>query len=341
MTEHDDKFKYCIVDKPEEWYEIFIRRLKNPKKRILHKKIGKRYYDKYKDIYEYLYKKNIFNHPNYKRSSTYGIDKYIMKNTNYNGVSKLLQLYKYKELKNRIPNPKKLQTIIIHKPIIPNINFKNKKTFGTFVDYCIRKIINNTTSPLKYLKTCKIYNTLPQNIHEINDEFELMNKVISPNFINIIKDKFIALFKDEKMECGKFAFHNKLEIYGEPDIITDSTIIDIKLVDKLNTTTNYLQILLYAITCNRKNICLYNPINGTMIKTKISNTIKRNIIKYHVETILDMRIINLDYEIINDLNVKPERKQIKMNKIRDKSKERNGFIQTDITSFFKKRHNYN
>lgn len=273
-----------MIDRNEEWYE-FYNRISNStkKKRINYNKIKKKYYNDHKDIYNYLYENNLYKHEDYK-SSTYCIEKYITSSNDYESVSKLVQKYKYKDLKDKIlPSVKYFRPTKIHKSITPQIKFENKKTLGTFVDFCVKKIINKDNhSPLEYLKTCSIYEDLPENIQKITDDYELMKKIISPDFENIVRNKFISLMNNE-MICGKFVFNTSLKIHGEPDIITNDTIIDIKIEDKISKPKNYLQIILYAIMCDVDNICIYNPLKGDIAKMKIKDNVYTKMIKYHNE----------------------------------------------------------
>ena len=63
------------------------------------------------------------------------------------------------------------------------------------------------------------------------------------------------------------------KIYGEPDLIADDYIIDIKTSEnnKIVSKENIKQILFYAIVAGKKNICLYDPINGNLYEYNLTD----------------------------------------------------------------------
>ena len=77
-----------------------------------------------------------------------------------------------------------------------------------------------------------------------------------------------------------------------PDLIADDYIIDIKTTEnkKIDSKANFIQTLFYAMVANKKNICLYDPINGDLYKYQIT---EQNIIDMTVHINSMKALINL------------------------------------------------
>jgi hypothetical protein len=149
------------------------------------------------------------------------------------------------------------------------------------------------------------YDNLPENLEDCKNIDDLINLLFEKEFINKIlkfKNNFTSI---KTSECY---INFDLLIYGEPDLITDNYIIDIKTSEnkKIDSEKNYLQTLFYAILANKKNICLYDPINGDLYKYEITNDIiieiknyinKNKIMKY---TLLHLNKNNIKKNIIKN-----------------------------------------
>jgi len=224
----------------------------------------KEYYNKYKDIYDKLFELKFYNIQGYKQFETKRLEVYIFDNFNGRNILNNLDI-KIKFIKENI----------YEKINIDKLKFitRNEQK-GTFIDYCIKYIINNNYNyGFLYLMKCHKcidYNNLPKNLEDCKNTADLINLLFEKDFIQKIlkiKDKYISI---KTSECY---INFDLLIYGEPDLITDNYIIDIKTSEnkKIDSKKNYLQTLFYAILSNKKNICLYDPINGNLYKYEITN----------------------------------------------------------------------
>ena len=175
----------------------------------------------------------------------------------------------------------------IHTKInIDKLNFiKRIEQKGVFIDYCIKYIINNDYDyAYNYLGTCNKsidYDNIPDNLENCKNTQDYINLLFEKDFsekILKIKEKFSSV---KTTECY---INFNLLIYGEPDLITDDYIIDIKTTEnkKIDSKANFIQTLFYAVVTNKKNICLYDPINGNLYKYQITD---KNIkdINYHID----------------------------------------------------------
>lgn len=231
-----------------------------------YKYITKEYYNTYKNIYDKLFELKFYNTQGYKQFETKRLELYIF--DNFRGKNTLDDLdIKIEFIKNQI-----------HEKInIDKLKFiKRNEQKGVFIDYCIKYIINNNYNyGFEYLMSCNKsidYDNLPENLEDCKNIDDLINLLFEKEFINKIlkfKDKFTSI---KTSECY---INFDLLIYGEPDLITDNYIIDIKTSEnkKIDSKKNYLQTLFYAILANKKNICLYDPINGDLYKYEITNDI--------------------------------------------------------------------
>ena len=252
VVENDDDFLNTIEVKGKNLY--------------CYKYTTKEYYNTYKNIYDKLFELNFYNIQGYKQFETERLELYIYDNFRGNNILNNLDI-KIKFIKENI-----------HEKInINKLNFitRNQQK-GTFIDYCIKYIINNNYdygfSYLMKCNECIDYNNLPENLEECKNTSELINLLFENNFIQKIlklKDTFTSI---KTSECY---VNFDLLIYGEPDLIADEYIIDIKTSEnkKIDSKKNYLQILFYAILANKKNICLYDPINGDLYQYEITNDI--------------------------------------------------------------------
>ena len=224
---YQDNHLIFFVEKSIDWCHFYN---KNSKKYKKYKKIGIKYYKKYQYIYDKLFQNNrdIYDYSTYNRN-IFCIEKYFFLQLNYNSISKICKNLSYSYLINNdiIPVKKQIEKHInIHDSISLNINFKDLKVRGTFVDYCIRKFLNKKSfGPLKYLNTTKEYFDYC-TINNIKSDKELIKKVFSNDFYYLLKNKFFNLFKDLKTDI--IIFNNNLNIFGEPDLISNQSIIDSK-----------------------------------------------------------------------------------------------------------------
>jgi hypothetical protein len=231
-----------------------------------YKYITKEYYNTYKNIYDKLFELKIYNIQGYKQFETERLELYIFDN------------FKGKNILDDLDIKIKFMKEQIHEKInIDKLKFiKRNEQKGVFIDYCIKYIINNNYNyGFEYLMSCNKsidYDNLPENLEDCKNIDDLINLLFEKEFINKIlkfKEKFTSI---KTSECY---VNFDLLIYGEPDLITDNYIIDIKTSEnkKIDSKKNYLQTLFYAILANKKNICLYDPINGDLYKYEITNNI--------------------------------------------------------------------
>ena len=253
VIENDDDFINTI--------EVIGRR-----RIVSHEYITRDYYNKYKHIYNELFKYKLYTTIEYKQFETKKIEKYI-----YNK-------FKNRDILNNFDFKVDSNKEQIHGKInIDKLNFiTTAQTKGTFIDYCIKYIINNNYDyGYSYLMSCiksvnHDYDNLPENLENCKNTKELIECLFDSNFIkNILKlkEKF-GLIKTT--ECY---INFEYSIYGEPDLISDDYIIDIKTSEnkKIDSKQNWLQTLFYTIVANKKNICLYDPINGLLYKYQLTN----------------------------------------------------------------------
>ena len=259
VVENDDNFINTVEVKGKNIY--------------CYKYCTKNYYNKYKHIYDKLFELKIYHISGYKQFETERLELYIFDNFRGNNILNNLDI-KIKFIKENI-----------HEKInINKLNFitRNQQK-GTFIDYCIKYIINNNYdygfSYLMKCNECIDYNNLPEKLEDCENTADLINLLFEKDFIQKIlkiKDKYISI---KTSECY---INLDLFIYGEPDLITNDCIIDIKTSEnkKIDSKKNYLQTLFYAIISNKKNICLYDPINGDLYKYEITEENIINIKNY-------------------------------------------------------------
>jgi len=253
------------------------------KKMKAYKYVTREYYNKHKHIYDKLFELNIYNLKEYKQFITERLEIYIFNNFNCRDILNNFD-FKIEFVKEKLHG----------KINIDNLNFitRNEQK-GTFVDYCIKYIINNDYDyAYSYLMSCNksIDNSkIPNNLEDCLNTKDLIDFLFEKDFIEKIlklKENFISI---KTSECY---INFDLFIYGEPDLITDNYIIDIKTTEnkKIDSKKNYLQTLFYAIMTNKNNICLYDPINGDLYKYQLTS-----------DNIKDIKIFIKNYKKINNI----------------------------------------
>jgi hypothetical protein len=228
------------------------------------KYITELYYDKYKKIYDKLYQLKICNNNKYEDIFIKPLETYI--HTYFRGRN-ILNNYDFNI---------KLNKKNIHNKInIDKLNFINKmQTKGTLIDYCIKYIINNDYDyAFDYLLKCNKsidYDNLPNNLDECSNSIDLINLLFEDDF----KQKILEINKYfTNVKTTECYVNFDFKIYGEPDLIADDYIIDIKTSEnnKIVSKENIKQILFYAIVAGKKNICLYDPINGNLYEYNLTD----------------------------------------------------------------------
>lgn len=238
-----------------------------------YKYVTEYYYNKYKSMYDKLFELNFYHIQGYKQYETERLELYIF--DNFKGRNILdtfdIKIDFVKEQIHEKINIDKLQFI------------KRNQEKGVFIDYCIKYIINNNYDHgFEYLKSCNKTidcDNIPEKFQDCKNIDDLIDLLFEKDFIQKIlkvKEKFVSI---KTSECY---INYDLLIYGEPDLITDDYIIDIKISEnkKIDSKKNYLQTLFYALVANKENICLYDPINGYLYKYKITNNNIINIKNY-------------------------------------------------------------
>lgn len=273
-TIYNNKYLYIINEN-----DYFIDTIQvNNKNIICYKYITNKYYNKYKHIYDKLFELNLYNNIKYEKFHTQRLEIYIFNNLYGCSILNNLNIkitYSKEHIHNKI-NINKLKFIT---------RYQEK---GTFIDYCIKYLINNKYNyAFDYLMSClqSIDHTcLPDKLQYCETTKHLIYLLFEKNFIYEIK-KFINYFKSLKT-CDCFVNFD-LYIYGEPDLISDDYVIDIKISknNKIATKKNYLQVLFYTILTNKKKFCLYDPLNGDLYKYEINDNIINHIKKYIIDII--------------------------------------------------------
>lgn len=228
--------------------------------------VTKKYYDTNYELYNKFFELDIIKSNRHQKFKTHTLEnhiKYFYKNrTNKFNYSYLIQ--------NKIIEAHNFEKQTIHSKININFDFKSNKLLGIFIDLSIKFLIsnNNKYSPIAFFKTCNFYSTLPQNILNIDNDYELINYILTPKFktnVMIFNDKF------NNIRNGELIFNHELKSYGLPDLLSNTFMIDIKTGKKNNISSkNYLQLLYYAILHKKRKICIYEPVNGN-IYTMILN----------------------------------------------------------------------
>uniref|UniRef100_A0A6C0ECU3 Uncharacterized protein n=1 Tax=viral metagenome TaxID=1070528 RepID=A0A6C0ECU3_9ZZZZ len=155
VVENDDDFLNTIEVKGKNLY--------------CYKYTTKEYYNKYKDIYDKLFELKFYNIQGYKQFETKRLEVYIFDNFNGRNILNNLDI-KIKFIKENI-----------HEKInIDKLKFitRNEQK-GTFMDYCIKYIINNNYdygfSYLMKCHKCIDYNNLPENLEDCKNTADLIN----------------------------------------------------------------------------------------------------------------------------------------------------------------------
>ncbi len=239
--------------------DLFINAMDiKPKTYKFYKYVSKIYYDKYKEIYDKLYELGLYKINGYEKYKTERLEIYIL-GLFYNDFDRSSIVVNFSQEK-------------IHESInTGKLNFiNNSKIKGTLIDYCVKYIINPIKyeyEAVQYIKSCKSIN-IPENIGNILNTKDLINYLFDDIFyskINKLKELFLNL------NVADFYINFEKELYGEPDLISDDYIIDIKTSDnnEILKHKNICQIINYAILTNKNNVCLYDPINGYIYKSTI------------------------------------------------------------------------
>ncbi len=271
----------AVLVKQIENYEVLLLDFKVDFKELI--TVRKTYYKKYKAIYLDFQKHGLIADITYTRFRLCPPETYLSKF--YFSATAGRSYYKYQYLTSYdiIPKHKFIRTTI-HQPITVSTYIQNTKIKGSFIDCCIRYIIqcnnNNITHiPLEYISACSSYNKFPDGIKNITDNNILINKLISEDFIDTIKNKFIKRYSN--VSSGKLTYNHEIKTFGIPDIVADNTVIDIKTYkNNAVTSQNYIQTLLYAMILKINNICLYDPLKGYLYTMHISSKYLNKFYKY-------------------------------------------------------------
>jgi hypothetical protein len=108
---------------------------------------------------------------------------------------------------------------------------------------------------------------MPEHVKAINNDDDLIEEF---GLSLIEMNKLTKLFPDTK--SGTFTYNHKLKLYGVPDLVTQTCIIDIKAYQgNIINSKNYVQLLLYAMILEKKDIAMYNPLRGEVYSMTISD----------------------------------------------------------------------
>jgi hypothetical protein len=223
---------------------------------------------KYKEIYNELINDHIIDSQKYKYTPEYYVYyKYIpinkpIENSNINDMIKENLIEKSNTFF------KKTQ---IHDKITLKVNFKNYNTFGTFLDGALSYLYDNSIDLLKYILDCK-----EPEIHDLINEKKInTNENLIREIFNEQLDK-IKLILDEKyknIRANTVIYNNSLKAYGNPDLISDDCVIDIKISknNDLFRKENYLQLISYGVLLNKNKICFYDIEKGYIYEGELKN----------------------------------------------------------------------
>jgi len=189
-----------------------------------------KYFKEHQDKYEELYENELIDNTFYRELLVYRLETYY--ENNYSPILNYPKINTDYSINN-----------IDYEPL--KIEYKNIDVI-LLVKLYLRYLLNNDNYFLiKYANTFLL---------KSYDEVKKIMKKLVPNYK--ILNKFI---EDYKLELGKFTYDHKLKIYDYIDFTNDDTVFIIAN----NFEPNYLYT---AYLTNKKNLILYNPIEG-----KISN----------------------------------------------------------------------
>lgn len=230
-----------------------------------------------KDMYDDLIKHKLINTmkikyiPEYYIKEQYTTINKIMEYENYSNLIKnnILDDYKIFFTKNKI-----------HDKLNINLDIKDPKIKGTLLDGVLSYYYDKTINLFEYICLC--------NDESIKNLIHNKNILNSDDFIkevlgNQIDDiKKILDLKYKNIKSNMFVYNHSLKSYGNPDLIADDVIIDIKTSkNEIITSSNYCQIISYGILMNIHNVCLYDIENGVLYEGYIKDIEK---IKKYIET---------------------------------------------------------
>lgn len=143
-----------------------------------------------------------------------------------------------------------------------------KGLLGTLIDCLIRYLVGNKDySPLKYFKTCKESKNYQEEC-SLN-EYEFI-KLITDDKLGTLTT-FLNKFKG--IRSANLFFDPELKMYGEPDLIYDDGIIDVKINNtRTELERNFIQLMLLNAIVQKKNVIIYNPLTGQTWKKEMTKS---------------------------------------------------------------------
>jgi hypothetical protein len=191
-----------------------------------------KYFMEFKDKYEELLEFNLIDHVFFKELMFHRPEKYI--ETSYTNILKYKFIEKHQFLK-----------IIIYEKINKLNDNIDIIYFTKLYIYCI--INNDFNYIIKYLN---------KFTKEKYDDIEIIKKFIENS---IIINNF---FETYELKLGGFYYDHNKQIYSEIDFINDDTVF----IVSEEVFNNYV---LNLYLTNKKNLIIYNPIEGTINKVSL------------------------------------------------------------------------
>jgi hypothetical protein len=195
---------------------------------------------------------------------------------NYSVINKILMNEKYSSLvKQNIVKPynKFFTEIKIHDVILFNVDIENPTVRGTIIDGALSYLYDDTINLFEYVNECSDVN-LQKLIKDgkITGSKTAISEIFGDQLIRV-KNKLDSIYTDIKPNM--IAYNHKLKSYGNPDLVGDKVVLDIKTSkNKIINPSNYLQVLSYGVLMNINKVCIYDIINGLIYEGVIENSDK-------------------------------------------------------------------
>ena len=268
------KYFYCTF-KNDNFYYFHIRD-ETGQYNCWRSYVTNKYFIEHTEIYDSLRK--IMNYIPQTYTSFFIQDpySYVNNNSNFLSVSQMIKDKQFtytKLLKNKLIDENKSWTETNFDKIELNFNIDMfaPQSFGTFIDKVLKYGIDKSEDPYAYFNSCNIY---IDDIFNNVDEF-IGKCIIYDKCLEYIKNAFVGL------KSGKNILNTCLQIYGEPDLISDEYMIEIKTGANILQHKYYLQLLFFCLMFDKHKIAIIDPINGK-IYTKCLDLQKMKRLKEYI-----------------------------------------------------------
>jgi len=143
----------------------------------------------------------------------------------------------------------------------------------------------------------------------------------------IDKIKLILNNRYKNIQSNALMYNHSLKVYGNPDLLTDDYVIDIKISknNKILSAVNYLQLISYEVLLNKNKICFYDMENGIVYEGELKNI---DNIRKHFYTNFIME--HESKELYNKMHVSDIKRINYEKKIEKKEKEKEMQLQRKV-----------